>query len=97
MRATDVEPSRLEAARAAAKSFIAEQPSDVRIGIVAFAGSASIVQKPTSDRHDLDEAIDRLQLQLHTAIGSGIIVSLAALFPEDATELEAANTSGRPS
>jgi Ca-activated chloride channel family protein len=96
MRATDVEPTRLEAAREAAKAFIAQQPTDVRIGIVAFAGSASIVQKPTSDRHELVEAIDRLQLQLHTAIGSGIIVSLAALFPDDAAELEAANTSARP-
>jgi Ca-activated chloride channel family protein len=96
MRANDVEPTRLAAAQEAAKAFIAEQPSDVRIGIVAFAGSASIVQKPTSDRRDLKDAIDRLQLQLHTAIGSGIIVSLAALYPEDATELEAANTS-RPS
>jgi len=96
MRATDVEPSRLAAAREAAKAFIAEQPADVRLGIVAFAGSASIVQKPTSDRRELTEAIDRLQLQLHTAIGSGIIVSLAALFPEDAAELEAANTSARP-
>lgn len=96
MRANDVEPSRLAAAREAAKAFVAEQPGDVRIGIVAFAGSASIVQKPTSDRRDLVEAIDRLQLQLHTAIGSGIIVSLAALFPEDAAELEAANTSARP-
>jgi Ca-activated chloride channel family protein len=96
MRANDVEPTRLAAAQEAAKSFIAEQPSDVRIGIVAFAGSASIVQKPTSDRRDLKEAIDRLQLQLHTAIGSGIIVSLAALYPEDSAELEAANTS-RPS
>jgi Ca-activated chloride channel family protein len=95
MRANDVEPSRLAAAREAAKAFIAEQPPDVRIGIVEFAGSASIVQKPTSDRHELTEAIDRLQLQLHTAIGSGIIVSLAALFPEDAAELEAANTSVR--
>ena len=96
MRANDVEPTRLAAAQEAAKSFIAEQPSDVRIGIVAFAGSASIVQKPTSDRRDLKDAIDRLQLQLHTAIGSGIIVSLAALYPEDAAEFEAANTS-RPS
>ena len=96
MRANDVEPTRLAAAQEAAKAFIAEQPSDVRLGIVAFAGSASIVQKPTSDRRDLKDAIDRLQLQLHTAIGSGIIVSLAALYPEDAAELEAANTS-RPS
>ncbi len=95
MRANDVEPSRLAAAREAAKAFIADQPPDVRIGVVEFAGSASIVQKPTSDRHALTEAIDRLQLQLHTAIGSGIIVSLAALFPEDAAELEAANTSVR--
>jgi Ca-activated chloride channel family protein len=95
MRATDVEPSRLAAAREAAKAFVQEQPSDVRVGIVAFAGSASIVQKPTGDRKELIDAIDRLQLQLHTAIGSGIIVSLAALFPEDAVELEAANTSAR--
>jgi len=95
MRATDVEPSRIAAAREAAKTFVQEQPSDVRIGVVAFAGSASIVQKPTGDRKELIDAIDRLQLQLHTAIGSGIIVSLAALFPEDAAELEAANTSAR--
>ena len=95
MRATDVQPSRIEAAREAAKTFVAEQPSDVRIGIVAFAGSASIVQKPTDDKKELIDAIDRLQLQLHTATGSGIIVSLAALFPEDAAELEAANTSTR--
>jgi Ca-activated chloride channel family protein len=95
MRATDVEPSRLAAAREAAKTFVQEQPSDVRVGIVAFAGSASVVQKPTGDRKELIDAIDRLQLQLHTAIGSGIIVSLAALFPEDAAELEAANTSAR--
>src|SRR5207244_11920183 len=95
MRATDVQPSRMEAAREAAKTFVAEQPSDVRIGIVAFAGSGSIVQKPTDDKKELIDAIDRLQLQLHTATGSGIIVSLAALFPADAGELEAANTSTR--
>jgi len=95
MRATDVEPSRIAAAREAAKAFVQEQPPDVRIGVVAFAGSASIVQKPTSDRKELIDAIDRLQLQLHTATGSGIIVSLSALFPEDAAELEAANTSAR--
>jgi Ca-activated chloride channel family protein len=96
MRATDVEPSRIAAAREAAKAFVQEQPSDVRIGIVAFAGSASVVQKPTRERKELVEAIDRLQLQLHTAIGSGIIVALATLFPEDAAELEAANTSSWP-
>ncbi len=88
MRATDVEPSRIGAAREAAKAFIREQPADVRIGIVAFAGSAAVVQRPTHDRADLVAAIDQLELQIHTAIGSGIIVSLATLFPNDGLEAE---------
>lgn len=88
MRARDVEPSRLEAAQTAAKAFVMEQPSDVRIGIVSFAGTASVVQTPTRNRDDLIGAIDRFELQRHTAIGSGIIVSLAALFPDDGIELE---------
>ena len=86
MSATDVEPSRIAAAREAAKGFVEEQPDDVRIGIVAFAGSASVVQRPTRERAVLTTAIDQLQLQIHTAIGSGIIVSLAALFPDDGLE-----------
>ena len=88
MRARDVEPSRLEAAQAAAKAFVMEQPSDVRIGIVSFAGTASVVQTPTQNRDDLIAAIDRFELQRHTAIGSGIIVSLAALFPDEGIDLE---------
>ena len=91
MRATDVEPSRIVAAQEAAKAFIREQPPDVRIGIVAFAGSANVVQKPTRDRNDLVNAIDQLQLQIHTAIGSGIILSLATLFPEDGLEAQVAS------
>ncbi len=88
MRATDVEPNRLVAAQAAAKAFVAEQPKDVRIGIVSFAGTASLVQQPTQNREDLIAAIDRLQLQRHTAIGSGLIVSLAAVFPDEDIDLE---------
>ncbi|HEY5896749.1 MAG TPA: VWA domain-containing protein [Burkholderiales bacterium] len=82
MRANDVEPSRLAAAQAAAKAFIAEQPGDVRIGIVAFAGTATVAQAPTRNKEDLYTAIDRFQLQRATAIGSAIIVSLATLFPD---------------
>ncbi|HTR57203.1 MAG TPA: VWA domain-containing protein [Casimicrobiaceae bacterium] len=96
MRANDVEPSRIEAARTAAKTFVREQPSDVRIGIVSFAGSASVVQKPTRDRDELIAAIDRLQLQLHTAIGSGIIMSLATLFPDEGLELAIADFGVAP-
>ena len=88
MRATDVDPSRLAAAQAAARDFIRNQPSDVKIGIVSFAGTAQLVQPPTRDKEALTAAIDRLQLDRHTAIGSGIIAALAALFPDDGIELE---------
>ncbi|MGE5301879.1 MAG: VWA domain-containing protein [Alphaproteobacteria bacterium] len=82
MRAADVEPNRLAAAQAAAKAFVAEQPSYVRIGVVSFAATAAVVQAPTHNRDDILAAIDRFQLQRGTAIGSGIIVSLATIFPE---------------
>jgi Ca-activated chloride channel family protein len=82
MRATDVEPNRLTAAQTAAKAFVNEQPSFVRIGVVSFAGTAAVVQAPTFNREDVLAAIDRFQLQRDTAIGSGIIVSLAAIFPD---------------
>ena len=88
MRAADIEPNRLAAAQSAAKAFVEEQPADVRIGIVSFAGTASLVQRPTQNREDLIAAIDRLQLQRHTAIGSGVIVSLAAVFPDEDIDLE---------
>ena len=82
MRATDVEPTRLAAAQAAAKQFIAEVPQSVKIGIVAFAGTATVAQAPTRNKEDLVAAIDRFQLQRATAIGSAIIVSMATLFPD---------------
>jgi Ca-activated chloride channel family protein len=82
MRAADVEPSRLAAAQAAAKTFIADVPNDARIGVVSFAGTAAVVQAPTANRDDVLAAIDRFQLQRGTAIGSGIIVALATIFPD---------------
>ncbi len=87
MLATDVEPDRLQAAKAAAKSFIEEQPRDVRIGVVAFAASALLVQAPTFVREDLFAAIDRLATQRATAVGSGILVSLKTLFPDGDFEM----------
>ena len=82
MRATDVQPNRLAAAQAAAKAFVAEQPEKTRVGVVSFAGTAALVQPPTRTREDIIAAIDRFQLQRGTAIGSGIIVALATLFPD---------------
>jgi Ca-activated chloride channel family protein len=82
MGAKDVDPNRLTAAQLAAKTFVEEYPADTRIGIVAFGATASLVQSPTQNHEDLIAAIDRFQLQRGTAIGSGIIVALATIFPD---------------
>ena len=87
MRATDVEPNRLVASQHAAKAFIAELPRAVRIGVVSFAGTAAVVQPPTLSREDVVAAIDRFQLQRGTAIGSGIVLSLATIFPDAGIDL----------
>ena len=82
MRAEDVKPNRMEAAKAAALTFIEKQPRNVRIGIVSFSGYGAVVQAPTTDREALTAAIDRLRPQRQTAIGSGILTSLDAIFEE---------------
>ncbi len=88
MRAEDVKPNRLVASQEAAKSFVNKLPREVRVGVVAFAGTAAVVQAPTNSREDVIKAIDRFQLQRGTATGSGIILSLATLFPEDGIEIQ---------
>lgn len=89
MRAADVEPDRLTAAQNAAKAFIAELPRHVRVGIVAFAGSAQLAQLPTQSREDLVKAIDSFQLQRGTATGNGIMLSLATIFPDAGIDISA--------
>ncbi|RZJ58432.1 MAG: VWA domain-containing protein [Acidovorax sp.] len=89
MRASDVEPDRITAAQNAAKAFIAELPRHVRVGIVAFAGSAQLAQLPTQSREDLVKAIDSFQLQRGTATGNGIMLSLATLFPDAGIDISA--------
>jgi Ca-activated chloride channel family protein len=87
MRAKDVPPSRIAVAQEAAREFVRSVPSTTRIGVVAFAGTASVVQQPTQSRDDVIAAIDRFQLQRGSAIGSAIIVSLATLFPGQGIEV----------
>ena len=94
MRAKDVDPDRLTAAQVAAKAFVNETPRSTRIGIVAFAGTASLVQAPTQSRDDIVTAIDRFQLQRATAIGSGILVALKAIFPDAEFDLRGSNPRG---
>jgi Ca-activated chloride channel homolog len=93
MRATDVQPNRLVAAQNAAKAFLADLPRQVKVGIVAFAGSAQVAQLPTVNREDLVTAIDRFQMQRATATGNAIVISLATLFPDAGIELQQMGSS----
>jgi Ca-activated chloride channel family protein len=88
MGAKDVDPNRITAAQAAAKAFVEDHPKDVRIGIVAFGATASLVQPPTQNQDDLLAAIDRFQLQRGTATGSALYVALQTLFPDAGIDLE---------
>ncbi len=87
MRAEDVQPNRLVASQNAAKAFLTDLPRHVKVGIVAFAGAAQVVQPVTLSREDLNTAIDKFQLQRATAIGSAIVVSLSELFPDQRISL----------
>lgn len=82
MRATDIEPNRLAAAQAAARTFVAGQPAHTRIGIVAFGERAGVVQQPTHDRAEIRVALDQLHVKPGTSVGAGILVALATLFPD---------------
>ena len=88
MGATDVDPNRITAAKAAARAFVEERPPNARIGIVSFGASASLVQPPTESKDDLLAAIDRFDLQRGTATGSALYVSLATLFPNENIDVE---------
>jgi Ca-activated chloride channel homolog len=79
MAATDVTPTRMEAAKAAARTFVERQPSSVRIGVVAFGGSGLVTQEATDDRAAVISAIDRLTARGGTGLGSGLQTALSAI------------------
>jgi Ca-activated chloride channel family protein len=79
MEAQDVEPNRLEAAKGAAVQFVNSLPPKFNVALVTFAGTATTVVPPTTDRGAVTAAITALVPQASTAIGEGIYTSLAAL------------------
>ncbi len=83
MCATDIQPNRLEAAKAAALSYVEKQEPTTEVGLVAFAGFAELLQAPTTNRQQLKDAIGTLTPGRRTAIGSGILESLDALAQVD--------------
>ena len=79
MEATDVEPSRLAAAQEAGKSFADGLTPGINLGLVAFAGTASVLVSPTTNREATKAAIDKLQLSERTATGEAIFTSLQSI------------------
>jgi len=79
MSATDIAPTRIAAAKAAAKDFVANQPSGISIGVVAFSDAGVSVQVPTTDQGPVLDAIDRLTPQKGTSVAAGITASLSAI------------------
>ena len=79
MNATDIAPSRMAAAKSAARAFVARQPPRVKIGVVAFSGSGLITQQPTTNRRLVVAAINRLTATGGTALGRGLQTALTAI------------------
>lgn len=79
MKATDVEPNRLEAAKVAAKEFADQLTPGINLGLVSFAGTATVLVMPTTDRASVKQAIDNLKLSEATATGDGINAAMSAI------------------
>ena len=79
MRATDVSPSRLAAAQEAAKQFADQLTPGINLGLIAYAGTATVLVSPTTNRESTKLAIDKLQLADRTATGEGIFTALQAI------------------
>jgi Ca-activated chloride channel family protein len=88
MQASDVDPDRLTAAKAAATEFVRNLPEEFNVGLVAFAGSASVMVPPGTDRDALQSGIARLEetnvSNRGTAIGEAIVTALGAISNLDA-------------
>lgn len=84
MSATDVKPTRLQAAQTALGAFLDEVPSGLRVGIVSFSDQASVILAPTNDRDSAKLALSQIRLGRGTAIGAAIVKALGTVRPERA-------------
>jgi Ca-activated chloride channel homolog len=96
MCSNDIQPNRLQAAQAAAISFIESQKASTRIGIVAFSGFAEVVQSPTTSQRDLVSAINSLLTGRRTAIGSAILKSIDVISEIDENVWPSTNAASSP-
>lgn len=95
MAADDVKPTRMAAAKAAAREFVLRQPSTVKIGVIAFSDDGFSVQVPTNDQAAILAAIDRLKPQRGTSLGQGILASLKTI-AEGSTQVSSQDSSSIP-
>ncbi len=79
MRATDVQPNRMAAAQEAAKQFAGELTPGINLGLIAYAGTATVLVSPTTNREATKNALDKLQFADRTATGEGIFTALQAI------------------
>lgn len=108
MAATDVAPNRFEVAKTAATEFVRNLPEQFNVGLVSFAGTATVVAPPSTDHLAAIDAIGNLRMSNSTAIGEAVLTSLQAVRSLDAAAAEdppparvvllsdGGNTSGRP-
>lgn len=90
MSATDVSPTRLEAARRAAHSFLKKVPEQLRVGLVSFSDAAQTLRAPSTDHAAVSRALETLQPQFGTATGAGLLTALEDL------ERRGESSAGRP-
>lgn len=79
MAADDIQPTRMEAAKAAAREFVQHQPASIQMGVVAFSDGGLAVQAPTNNRDEILESIDQLSPQRGTSLGHGMTTGLHAI------------------
>ncbi|MBX3066013.1 MAG: VWA domain-containing protein [Anaerolineae bacterium] len=80
MAAEDLQPTRMDAAKAAAESFVQRQPPNVKVGVVAFSDSGFSIQTPTNVKEEVLATLNRMTPQAGTSLASGIIASLNTLY-----------------
>jgi Ca-activated chloride channel homolog len=79
MRADDLKPTRIEAAKVAAKQFVDKQPKEIKVGVVAFSDGAIATQQPSNDKTAIKASIDRLSATGSTSLGQGLLASLGMI------------------
>lgn len=96
MGATDGDPTRLDSAKEAAAAFVQRQPADVKVGVVAFGGTALVTQQPTTDKDAVTAAIGRLRPEGETSLGRGIVAALGAIAGKPIAGAETATATTGP-